>query len=412
MTVKNLYPNINPTMLLDFRNSKVLDPRITFTRASTATYVDHTGVWREVANNQPRFYFDSVSGASLGFIVEEQRSNSIRNPRGEGGTSSPTHWSVFASNGLTTTIQGRGIQDGRDYVDLRISGTTTSTFYVQSFDNVAASISAGQSSSGSVWLSLTAGSLTNITTINLTHRFEPATGFGFENVTPTATPQRFTVVSTAPASTTSEYWTFGLSFNSGVAIDVTLRFSWPQLETNAAFVTSPILPPAATLSTSTRAADVAVMSGTNFSSWYNQSSGTTLVEAATLTGVTTTVIPYAISDNTFNNSIYGNFASGTSFRGANIVVSGVAQTNSIATFTGIDPVAGITDALAYTANSIAESCNGATTRSISSGSVPTVDRLYLGSNWSGSGNYLNGYLRKFAYYPEQLTNSQLQQLTK
>jgi len=40
MSIASLYPSINPSLLLDFANSKVLDPRITFTRTTTATYYD------------------------------------------------------------------------------------------------------------------------------------------------------------------------------------------------------------------------------------------------------------------------------------------------------------------------------------------------------------------------------------
>lgn len=38
MSIQNNFPAIKPTLLLDFANVKQLDPRITFTRASTATY--------------------------------------------------------------------------------------------------------------------------------------------------------------------------------------------------------------------------------------------------------------------------------------------------------------------------------------------------------------------------------------
>lgn len=40
MSIKNKFPNIKPSLNLDFANTKRLDPRITFTRASTATYWD------------------------------------------------------------------------------------------------------------------------------------------------------------------------------------------------------------------------------------------------------------------------------------------------------------------------------------------------------------------------------------
>ena len=45
--VANSYPSTPPSLMLDFANSKTLDPRITFTRASTATYYD--GVTNAVA---------------------------------------------------------------------------------------------------------------------------------------------------------------------------------------------------------------------------------------------------------------------------------------------------------------------------------------------------------------------------
>ena len=40
MSVKDLYPAIRPSLNLDFANTKTLDPRITFSRASTGTYYD------------------------------------------------------------------------------------------------------------------------------------------------------------------------------------------------------------------------------------------------------------------------------------------------------------------------------------------------------------------------------------
>jgi hypothetical protein len=40
MSIKNLYPTVQPSLSLDFANTKQLDPRITFTRTTTATYYD------------------------------------------------------------------------------------------------------------------------------------------------------------------------------------------------------------------------------------------------------------------------------------------------------------------------------------------------------------------------------------
>ena len=40
MSLSNNFPAVRPSLLLDFANTKTLDPRITFTRASTGTYYD------------------------------------------------------------------------------------------------------------------------------------------------------------------------------------------------------------------------------------------------------------------------------------------------------------------------------------------------------------------------------------
>lgn len=40
MSIQNLYPTIKPSLMLDFANTRRLDPRITFTRTTTATYYD------------------------------------------------------------------------------------------------------------------------------------------------------------------------------------------------------------------------------------------------------------------------------------------------------------------------------------------------------------------------------------
>ena len=50
MTIQALYPLTQPSLNLDFANTKKLDPRITFTRASTATYYDGKKVTKAEEN--------------------------------------------------------------------------------------------------------------------------------------------------------------------------------------------------------------------------------------------------------------------------------------------------------------------------------------------------------------------------
>ena len=69
------YPDISPTLHLDFVNSKTLDPRITFTRASKASYYDSDGLLKLASDNVARFDHDATSKQCKGLLIEESRTN-------------------------------------------------------------------------------------------------------------------------------------------------------------------------------------------------------------------------------------------------------------------------------------------------------------------------------------------------
>ena len=73
--IANSLPLSKPSLLLDFANSRTLDPRITFNRASTATYTDADGLIKTAASGQARFDHNPTTGESLGLLIEEQRTN-------------------------------------------------------------------------------------------------------------------------------------------------------------------------------------------------------------------------------------------------------------------------------------------------------------------------------------------------
>src|SRR6187399_3314320 len=66
-----------PALGLDFMVPGVLDPRITFTRASTGTYFDSAGVMRSAAVNTPRWDYDPATLALRGLLLEEARTNAV-----------------------------------------------------------------------------------------------------------------------------------------------------------------------------------------------------------------------------------------------------------------------------------------------------------------------------------------------
>ena len=70
------FPVLPPSITLDFANSRQLDPRITFSRASTATYLGRNGLLQTAKDNEPRFdhYRD---GRCKGFLIEKGTTNYI-----------------------------------------------------------------------------------------------------------------------------------------------------------------------------------------------------------------------------------------------------------------------------------------------------------------------------------------------
>ena len=69
------YPADRPALLLDFVNSQRVDPRLTFSRSSVGTYLDRAGVLRTAAVNAPRIDYDPVTGVCRGLLMEPERTN-------------------------------------------------------------------------------------------------------------------------------------------------------------------------------------------------------------------------------------------------------------------------------------------------------------------------------------------------
>jgi hypothetical protein len=75
MSISQNLPSEGPNLYINFAGSKTLDPRITFSRNSTATYVDEDGIIKTAAVNQPRFDHNPLTGESLGLLEEESKTN-------------------------------------------------------------------------------------------------------------------------------------------------------------------------------------------------------------------------------------------------------------------------------------------------------------------------------------------------
>lgn len=367
----------------------------------------------------PRFDYNPSTLAAQGLLIEEQRTNSIRNNTMQGAVAGtpgtvPTNWTA-ATSGLTRTVVGTGTSNGITYIDVRFAGTSTNTFagvYFEASNGVAAAN--GQTWTPSAWVSVVGGSTANITSAwlqvdqynNVPTYLSSLSGTNVVSLL-NSTPTRYSVaLTTNNASTAFIVPSFSIFFANGAAIDITLRIGLPQLE-QGAFATS-VIP--TTTTALTRNADVASMTGTNFSSWYNAVAGSLYTEFVINSTAPTSGFPTGTSLNngTLNNRINAAYLN-DSVNLLDMFVSdgGVTQAAlSSGTYTAmtVAKMIGV-----YATNDFALCTNGGSVFTDTSGTVPTVSRLEIGNQISS--NYLNGYIRRISYYPVRLPNSTLQALT-
>jgi hypothetical protein len=188
-------------------------------------------------------------------------------------------------------------------------------------------------------------------------------------------------------------------------LTVTGTVQFAQLELGS-FNTSFILTGAAAV---TRNADVATMTGTNFSDWYNATEGGFVVSTIAATGVSVTQYVFSVSDGT-NNNLIAVYRPNTKLLSSTIISSGAAQHDSSSTVTQENSTfAG--NGIAIKASDSARAFKGNSAQSVASSTLPTVDRLQFGNRTDGLRPW-NGHISKFAYYTLRLITAEVQAFSK
>lgn len=404
-----------PKLALDFTTAS-LDSRITFTRAlNTATRVNSSGNIEVVNADVARFDYDPTTLQCKGLLIEESRVNSLRNntmqnaAAGTPGTY-PTNWSRFTPlSGLTSSIEAVGVENGIEYIDVKLSGTPSGNGSFQVFFETGTSVAAltGEAWSLSSYLKIVGGSSSNVTFRIGWDENNGSGGFVTNKASPnlsiTSALARLSHSATLTGGATVAYifpW-FAFNVTSGQAVDVTVRIGLPQAE-KGAFPTSVIKTSTATV---TRNADVATMTGTNFSSWFNASEGAFSMVWNTPSSLIDCV-PFTTNDNTDLNRIGCDV---TSIGFGRIIVSNAGNLEAFGGNTGI-VVGKNTICVGYKVNNFGIANNGGATTTDTSGTIPTVDRLQIGRRLGSL--YINGTVAKLNYWPQKITTAEIQAFSK
>jgi len=407
-----------PSLDLNFAANKSLiddisgNNLITFSRASTATFVGSNGLIQTAASGVARFDHDPATGESLGLLVEEARTNLV------------TYSEQFDQwfNGSTTTITTNTTTapDGTSTADKVIPTAASAVHYVMfttaqgvgTFTFSVYAKAAGYPRLGiQVWdgaayqmnttFDVSAGTIVNNSAG--TAKIE-SVGNGWYRCSCTGTTVTGSMGSfpaywnlqSLPASATAQA-PFTGDGTSGT-------FMWGAQIEAGSFPTSYIPTVASTV---TRAADVASITGANFSSWYNQSEGSVFCDG--------------ISNSTSSSTYYSLQGSGA-YAAATVLVFPsnfiTMQVYDASLYVNIalgsyPSVSKVKSAIGLKANNFAGVINGGTVVTDVSGALPAADSLILGNYTGGSTAYdYSGTISRLAYWPSRLNNKALQYITQ
>ena len=359
-----------------------------------------------VINSAPRFDHNPTTGESLGLLVEEARTNlSLYSEDFTNAYWTPTD--------CTITPNESTAPDGTLTTDL-----WTNTASPGSITNSITKDGTSRTYTASLWVKGTMSQFTvtldNGTTgtrgrvqYNLsTNTVGSAFNEGFTSTSGTLTPYpngwvRLTLTTTTSTGTTIRFRPFFSGTGSTVRI-------WGAQVEEGAFPTS--YSPTTT-ATATRAADVASVTGANFSSWYNQTEGTVFAEARTQQSAAGHVLA-GFSTGSFASSAY------LSKENTNFLVAAPnsAPSNLSVQLSSVSSNVGLQAALAFTAGTGSASAvmNGGTVGTDASTGIPiTMSQMGIGTApWSIGATLWNGTIKRLVYWRQRLPNNVLQAITQ
>jgi hypothetical protein len=396
-----------PRLALDFTTA-ALDSRITFTRSgNTATVTNSSGLIAGVNADLPRFDFDPITKICKGLLIEESRANiCIR-------SETFNLWNTTGSVGVTanTTVAPDGNQTADTIT--RVAGQGDSVLLAQTFtgDGVKAIsvwIKKGTSPSSLIVLFDATASLyrlwADVTWSGNTPVLAFTNGSLLKSTEYDNNFWRLEFATTAvTAANTNRIQIFPA--RAGSANDDNV-ICWGAQAENGAFATS-YVPTEATAVT--RNADVATMTGTNFSDWFNATEGTFNLQYSRIANAVSGKFPYAgqiYSDINNRIDFYQNSNSSES-----MLVRTSGSTVASANFTVATAGQKVSNVLAYKQNNFGFSTNAANTITDSLGNVPSLTTFAIGTA-SSTGFELNGWMQKINYWPQRITNAEVQAFSK
>ena len=414
LEVTQEYPSIRPTLDLNFAATKTLDRRITFTRDSIGTYIDENGVLKYASNNTPRFDHDPTTGESLGLLIEESRTNIL---------------------GLSSDLTDNNGNDW-DNINGTISvnqttapdGTTTAASFTASAGNAEHSVVFAElvptgNVTASVWIKpntysivsfVLYGEANSTVSYNLSTKTVYNQGSNVSRATITEYPNgwyRISATMNCTVSNSRVYRLFASTGNFNAGGSESFYYWGPQVESGS-FETS-YIPTYASNTSVTRDDDDAVIKGTDFTDFYNETEGTLFAEFNTeVTSGNTSKWVMSMRQPDNNNNYIAMTTYNTTKQPITINNNGSPQAGITG---GGNVVAGVFTRMvgSYKLNDVDAAVDGTLLTPDTNATMPTgLTQMDIGRGWTNSDQKLEGRIKSIKYYNKKLPDAQLQGLTQ
>lgn len=399
-------PASRPAALLDFASGSI-DPRLTFSRASTATRVSRAGSIETVAAGLPRIDHDPLTGAVRGVLIEPQSTNLLRYSSVLSGSSwAKARVSVEISSAIYTPMGAQSyklVEDsapGGHYMyqsaTLVVGELYTLSVYAKSGERdtfILKHYYPSGSPSSNALFSTVDGSI--VYASRCIAKAEAITNGWY----------RFSITFTALSATSTAWISLGSADYSGDGVSG-MYFCGAQLEMSSS-ASSPI---ETTSSQVTRAADSLSLQSAAFSRVIAASKGTLYIELMHNRAAWPETPPAALclSDGSGTGETSGIVvslsASGTALDVTSSGVSQASLSSSSGSAAGIHRVA-----IAYKNDRFALSTDGLAAVSDLSGTAPAISRLDVGS--AIGARHFSGWIRRIAVFPRDFDNVILQNMS-
>jgi hypothetical protein len=389
-----------PRLALDF-TAAALDARVTFTRSgATATRVNASGLVETIAADIARFDFDPITLVCKGLLIEEARTNVMLQSEDFSGW---TTTNATINTNVVTAPDGNTTAD-KLIGNLSVSNVNHLIAYSYTTSVVEYTFSVFVKAAERNWI------LLNDTLSGAQCFFDTSAGTVGTATSCTGAIADFgngwyrcSISFTGVAGSSLEriFVARTGSATAWIGNDVDGVYIWgAQLEVGE-FPTSYI---PTTTTALTRNADVATMTGTDFSDWYSAGSGglAALVLPSTVLGTRPAI---QFDDNTADEVIA---LRGDTTNPELVIVEGGAgqaqiDAGTIAANTAYNLGA------AWATNDCAAAVNGNAAVTDTTATIPAVTQARLGSDGT---NYLNGHLQSIRYWPQRIIDAEVRAFSK